>query len=814
MNENGHATQDQLHEDIQFSLSSDLDQAKRFAKQMECLEGLNEYFIIYPEDAAEGRYEERVKKVKRALDYRRPYRIAIVARTGVGKSTFANAVLGRDLLLARMGEPATGTVLEIYQTADSVENEKAEVFYRSEEDIRNLIQKEMIDRFKLEASLPEKLDEEFVKTIESAESTGEKFQSIQECIIDIINQYIRHGEELANTTQEYNLNDPELNDLINENSDLNQGENRRIGLVKRVAYYVCPKQDEKSTLQLPRNTCLIDLPGIDATPLHDIIIKEDVKEADTVVFMFEASRQKVESEEELMKDIRENIGINSSEQVFPVVNKQDQIRSSEDADQVSKTMDDIVQALSPTEVPKRSGDFPFFPVCASIARLASQKIDGHQLNDEDATTYENYCKQFGIDDAQPKSVLEETGIPEVVKALNQWAANSIEARIEETAMHLNETVAQLMAEHDESNFESIKSIEQELQDRTEIQIQKVISTQGTAMKLCVELFRKERLLNREELNKSLKGTVNKICDSIDKKLVADCPRLWESSLNLTSDRMTASSGFELSVRDFITNVNVKLCDLLSEELRDLAQEVAKDYSDTFEKDEVRENLLKLGSGLPGTADVFSQEKNARVMIELEASLEQFCTRVAIAIMLDPRYYLWKEVVKSESDSEYREENESHEDSTQSGGTVAKGQTDLEKAVQNAWKALKDADTSPGAKNLPDEIISPEQDSIVSQESSKEIVNVVREIYFPHIEKRVVTDLLNVYAYEMLVAEKSFFRSIEKLIASSRSRSAQVSLPTESEDVKILRNQIAEAQQRAEKREHLSRLSTLISNPGS
>lgn len=813
MNENGHATQEQLHNEIQSSASCDLDQAKRIAKQLECLEDLNEYFKIYPEDAAEGRYEERLKRAERALDYRRPYRIAIVARTGVGKSTFANAVLGRDLLIARMGEPATGTVLEIYQTADLVEEQHAVVFNRSEGDIRDLIQKEMIDRFKLEDSLPEKLDEEFVKTIESAKSPGEEFRRIQKAIIDIINQYIRHGEGQANATQKYDLNDPghqaSLNDLINENSERNQGENRQIGLVKRVSYHICPKQDEKSTLQLPRNTCLIDLPGIEATPLHDIIIKEDVKEADAVVFMFEANRLKVEGELEMMPPIRENIGINSPEQVFPVLNKQDLISGSEDADQVSKAMDDIVQALSPTEVPKRSGDFPFFQVSASIACLASRKIDGDQLNDEELTTYENYCKQFEIDSANPKCVLKATGIPEVVKALNQLAANSIDARIEEATRNLNSTVSQLNAEHDESNFESIESIQQRLQDMTEIQIQEVIDTQGTDMKVCVELFRRNRLQNREQLNKSLKGIVNKICDSIDQKLIDNCPSLWSSSLHLTSDRMTASPGLVLSVREFLTKVNVKLCELLSEELLNLAREVAKDYRETFEEDKVQENLLKYGSRLPGTEEVFSQSEIKKVMVKLEASLKQFCTRVAIAIMLDPRYYLWKGVVLSESDSEYSEENESHEDSTQSGGTVVEERTRLKEALQKAWEALKEADTSSGAENLPDEIISPDQDSIVRQEDLVEIVKVVRDIYFPHIENRVVTDLLNVYAYEMLVAEKSFFRSIEKLIASSRSRSSQVPLPTESEDVKRLQNQIAKAQQRADKREHLSRLSTLI-----
>ncbi|WP_279239644.1 hypothetical protein [Scytonema sp. UIC 10036] len=36
-------------------------------------------------------------------------------------------------------------------------------------------------------------------------------------------------------------------------------------------------------MQLPKNVCLVDLPGLDGSTLHNIIIRNGIKEADAVI---------------------------------------------------------------------------------------------------------------------------------------------------------------------------------------------------------------------------------------------------------------------------------------------------------------------------------------------------------------------------------------------------------------------------------------------------------------------------------------------------------------------------------------------------
>lgn len=65
------------------------EQVKRFLKQVERLEELEKYFEKYPEDT---RYKDILDRAKKALDYQRSYRIALIGVTGAGKSTLTNAL--------------------------------------------------------------------------------------------------------------------------------------------------------------------------------------------------------------------------------------------------------------------------------------------------------------------------------------------------------------------------------------------------------------------------------------------------------------------------------------------------------------------------------------------------------------------------------------------------------------------------------------------------------------------------------------------------------------------------------------------------
>ena len=812
MNLNGtptDATQAESHSEILVSpseveafLSCTPEQAERIVKQIDRLEGLKGYFKAYPEDNARDHYSERLAKAERALNYERPYRIAIVAKTGAGKSSFANAVLDRDLLFTRMGRPVTGTALEISQTADSTDAEYAEVFYRSTDDIRHLIQKELCVPFDVGEGLEEKvlrakLDEDLVKAIEDVDvGFAEQFPKIRGSIVDIIKQYIHHGEAQANAPEKYDLacsdQQERLDDLINENSEQNQGESRRIGLIKKVSYHICPKQGENSTLQLPRNACLVDLPGIDATPLHDIIIKADIREADAVVLMFEPVRLDIAGETEMIQALRENIGLNRSDQIFPLLNKREQILTRSDANEVLTSMDNIVRSiLQMDSPPKRTADFSFFPVSTGVARLASKTIEGTELTSEESDVYANFCNLLKVDANEPSNVLRATRIPEVVDAINKLAANNIETRIHEATVNLDSTAAQLKTEHDEGNFESVESLQQSLTEATEVGVLQEIENRETNMRAVVRVFRQKRLKNRKQLNESLKGTIQKACDSIDEKLVAGCLPLWEAALHVKENPVTASEGREIETSNFITAVNMKICDLLSEGLGGLASEVARDYRNAFKQDKVREDLLEEGTGLPGAEDTFSEEKIDGIIVKLEASLEQFCTRVGVAVMLDPENYFLREDEQPEREDE-QPEWDSEEKSVLNT---------LKDRVTKAWEALSSSNASSLVETLPRGTIP-----TPSEVDLKAIAAAVRACYYPLIESRVVTDLLNIYAYEMFLTHKVLDQSIEKLIrASEKAGTSGVSIFVNSEKVEELQKKMERADQRVSKRRHLEEI---------
>jgi len=103
---------------------------------------LKEYFDTYPEDLDIGKIRADLKLLdQRLLNYRRPYRIAVIGVSGAGKSLLTNALLGQDYgysPTAELGGAATGAA--IHFVFDSAKAHRAEITYHTPASIYKLAQ--------------------------------------------------------------------------------------------------------------------------------------------------------------------------------------------------------------------------------------------------------------------------------------------------------------------------------------------------------------------------------------------------------------------------------------------------------------------------------------------------------------------------------------------------------------------------------------------------------------------------------------------------------------------------------------------------
>jgi energy-coupling factor transporter ATP-binding protein EcfA2 len=88
-----------------------------------------------------------IELAKKRLDFGVPYRVIVLGESGAGKSTFVNALTGRDLLPTAPGGAITGVATYVVMGKEN-EPEKVEVVYRSDEQFNHLLQR-MAKRFGL-----------------------------------------------------------------------------------------------------------------------------------------------------------------------------------------------------------------------------------------------------------------------------------------------------------------------------------------------------------------------------------------------------------------------------------------------------------------------------------------------------------------------------------------------------------------------------------------------------------------------------------------------------------------------------------------
>ena len=741
-------------------------QINRFVQQYLRLERLKT-FLATP-TAREG-CESLLDKAGRALSYQRPYRIALVGRTGVGKTQVLNTLVGRPLLASRQGQPVTGTVTEIFQDAAEGE-ERAVIQYRDMENICKLIQQELIERFGVtdaDLTMPDELSGEFATRLREIEpplgNDPERFKNVQIALANVVDQYLRFKDEDLPT--EFALADKdacaELDSLITENSERNQVDGTRIvGLVRSVAYYIHGDvhQEDVPELQLPRNTCLVDLPGISGAPLHDIIITEGIQDADAVVFIVNPKRVGQSDEKVLVGRIREAISLNgeldTADQIFLVLNAIDE--SAVDPERMDRApMMELASELylDAGELPNRDGDVPYFELSALAASLARVQLQGGTLSDPrkyaaivQTLAPDAVLGRAGTDvEIDHRAVLAGSGISRLVTALNDLAGTRVEKQIQTADEAITKIVNHLISQYEMQVASKSSKIGGDFESHDETRLVQ----RRRELEDMLLTFRNTQLRNKTDLTSELRNHANTLCDGVDEAIRENLPYLWKKNITRNTDVIRAVSSYSVQARQLVSEVEVMVWSELTFRLKFLATPLVDHYRQMFAADAIQKQLIDGSYGHPLAMEAFGDNAIEALASEMQHGLEGFSERLIVAFIPEPAFGF----ISPGQDKRLKAKS--------ARGNLG-GLPGIPKALtpngpQNREKV---ADLMAVVAQIP-------PTPYIEPSVFEPFVRAVRERYASVVLVDSVNALVNVYEYEMLKAERCLLTNLEKLFRQFR-----------------------------------------------
>lgn len=623
-------------------------QVKDFATQVQRLRQVKEYLESHPDDREFA--QEQLELAQNALNYTQPYCIAVIGKTGAGKSTTINALLGRPLVLARQGPAATGIALRIFLDVVEGGQEVALVKYRNEANIRQLVQ-HFITSYKIDSTpLPQSLNPDYAKVlinlqpkVQLQERALKDFEDLRRDLHSIVMQYSHNP--IQSLRKKYQLavesDREELLQLTDENSEVNQSPQRRIGLVESLTYHIKPTATQGvPALRLPSNVCLVDLPGLDGSPLHNIIISEGIRETHAVVFVTHPTTLRETGDEYLLDRVRRHIGQGgnpqSGEKIFLALNAHDHISkdSEQSPEKIYKRMQEITEYTIPgytqyPELARRGGKYPFFLTSSRAAYLAQKSLQSEVL--ENPEEYESIKLILGLQGQDDREVLEASQIPKLATALTTFARdNRISGQIRDGQLALDNLIGGL---YNKYLTEKNQYDEQHGSFSAEREFSKSLRRREEDLERLIYLFHKRVANSFDQWKEQCQPTIKTLCDETDRYLLEKLPQMWQDASYLAINPIDRELADNTSYSQVMGSAEAILWRQLTVRVPRLSDRFVEFYRQAILTDQLLQQVVERCYGY-AIANELKAHLNDWTQ-QMHRKLSGVAERIALTMMTDP-----------------------------------------------------------------------------------------------------------------------------------------------------------------------------------
>jgi hypothetical protein len=633
-------------------------QVERFAAQIRRMNALEEYLANFPEDREIGKIADDLRAIRgKHLNYRRSYKIAVIGVSGAGKSSLTNALLGGDYSpVKELGGAATGAALQFF--FDDQKAGKAEVDYHTEASIRDLIKRYLL-------TLPELKNVELPASIEALAETLRQVDtssSRKDALVGLVDDYIKHLHKTNHLPRrEFNLNEEAhqkkdadqkkiFNNLILEDGPSDIPTNL-VAVARR--YVPVPAAGGKTELMtLPPNCCLVDLPGTGGKPMHEIVIREGVRDADAVVFITRP-RQGRESDEKILDEVRQYVTMDAlaaSDRVFLVINQLDTV--PDDHPLTNPHFQPFLETLIQMTLPRNSRRLPgssgqplYFALSAQLALFAQQaQLEGKLDNPKSYRALAAWSKEImgwttaslpdDMKKADHAAMFEASKVPDLVRQLNEFArATLIENQIRDASQALNRIYQNLLSLHqdklDDLTGEHGSAYGAEQRERFYRQLQDHADE-------ALRQFTLARLQEREQLAEKLETELSAIADQIDSWLIEQMPEIWREHYDSVNYYRLAEVLPMPKIAEVIGRIELMVLNKLGTSIPHLAEILAGAYVYGLEHEALATELRNLYYQHPLYDELLAWLRN-RVDgegVSLKEQLRRIGARIAAVELLD------------------------------------------------------------------------------------------------------------------------------------------------------------------------------------